>query len=482
MNVPSPAPASGEPAPLVTVVVVSYNGVDLVAPCLQALAAQDLPKGRMRVWVVDNASADGTQELIRERFPWVRLFGNPSNQGFAGGNNVALRQVDTPFVALLNQDARPATDWLRRLLEPFEREGEAGATADPTGARAVGRDHPPRLAATTSKIVFLPRFLPLHLSTPATVPGTLDTRKLGVRIARVTVDGEDVTERVLWDHAAYGPEGAGEDRFRWTRPSGQLLVPVDPTGVGERTASFELGLRIPAEASKEVTLTWAQGSATIETGSDVEEHKLSVSGASLVDVLNNAGSVVFMDGYGADRGYQEVDRGQFQRPEEVFTFCGAAVLFKTAALREAGVFDDDFFMYYEDTDLAWRLRALGWSIRYQPESVVRHIHAASSEEWSPFFTFHVDRNRLLLLTKNASVGLAAREVLRYPVTTASLALRAVAQARHTRRRPALRPTAIRAKVMGSYLRLLPAMLARRWGISRRAKVERWRLQRWLVLR
>ncbi len=478
---PSPAPASGEPAPLVTVVVVSYNGADLVAPCLHALAAQDLPKGRMQVWVVDNASVDGTQELIRKDFKWVRLFGNPRNQGFAGGNNVALRQVDTPFVALLNQDARPATDWLRRLLEPFEREAEAGDLTGPIGATAVRRDHQPRLAAVTSKIVFLPRFLALHLSTDATIPGTLDTRELGVRIARVTVDGEDVTEGVLWDHAAYGPEGSGEERFRWTRPSGQLLVPLDPTG-GGRIASFELGFRIPAEVPKPVVLTWAEGSATIETRSEVEEHKVSVSGASLVDVLNNAGSVVFRDGYAADRGYQEVDRGQFERPEEVFTFCGAAVLFKTAALREAGVFDDDFFMYYEDTDLAWRLRALGWSIRYQPESVVRHIHAASSEEWSPFFTFHVDRNRLLLLTKNASAGLLVREVLRYPVTTASLALRAVARAGRGRRRPAMRPTMLRVKVMGSYLRLLPAMLTRRWRISRRAKVERRRLQRWLVLR
>jgi GT2 family glycosyltransferase len=483
MNVPSPAPASGELAPLVTVVVVSYNGVDLVAPCLRALAAQNLPRDRMQVWVVDNASGDGTQELIRRDFPWVRLFANERNAGFAGGNNVALRQVDTPYVALLNQDARPTPDWLRRLLEPFEREGGLEGSGEPdVGARAVRRGNPPRLAATTSKIVFMPRFLALHLSTTGTVPGTLDTRELGVRISRVTVDGEDVTEGVLWDHAAYGPEGYGDGRFRWTRPSGQLLVPLDQSGNGDRTASFELGFRIPAEVAKPVVLTWAEGSATIETGSDVEEHKVSVPGARLVDVLNNAGSVVFMDGYGADRGYQEVDRGQFDRSEEVFAFCGASVLFRTAALREAGVFDDDFFMYYEDTDLAWRLRALGWSIRYLPDSVVRHIHAASSEEWSPFFTFHVDRNRLLLLTKNARAGLAAREVLRYPVTTASLALRTVARARNGHQRPPLRPTLLRAKVMASYLRLLPAMLNRRWEISRRARVDRRRLQRWLVLR
>jgi glycosyltransferase involved in cell wall biosynthesis len=161
----------------VTVVVVSYNGVDPVAPCLEALAAQDLPGGRMQVWVVDNASADGTQELIERDFSWVRLIANQRNDGFAGGNHLALRQVDTPYVALLNQDARPTRDWLARLIEPFEREQAEAAS----GA--------PRLAATTSKIVFLPRFLALNLSTPAFLPGTLDTRELGVRIYRVTWSG-----------------------------------------------------------------------------------------------------------------------------------------------------------------------------------------------------------------------------------------------------------------------------------------------------
>ena len=66
-----------------------------------------------------------------------------------------------------------------------------------------------------------------------------------------------------------------------------------------------------------------------------------------------------------------------------------------------------------------------------------------------------------MLTKNARAGLAAREVLRYPLTTASMALREVARARHTRRRPPVRPTLLRLRVLGSYLRLLPAMLARR---------------------
>jgi GT2 family glycosyltransferase len=447
--------------PLVTVVVLNWNGAHLLGDCLRGLAAQDLPEGQVAVWVVDNASSDGSLELLADQFPWVRAIANPRNDGFAGGNNVALREVATPFVALINNDARPEPDWLRRLLEPF---AEPGAE---------------RLGAVSAKLVFLPRFLAVELATPGFLPGTLDTRELGVRVYRVTVDGEEVTERVLWDRVAYGPEGEGPGRFRWTRPAGMLLVPVEPLG-GD---PIRLGLRVAAETTKPVELTWAGGSGGGKAEPEPVDLEVEVPAeVALVDVLNNAGSMVFRDGYGADRAYQELDRGQYQRPEEVFAFCGGAVLIRTEALRQAGVFDDDFFLYYEDTDLSWRLRALGWRIRYQPAAVARHIHSASSVEWSPLFVFHTDRNRLLMLTKNARAGLAAREVLRYPLTTASLALREVARSRHTRRRPPVRPTLVRLRVLGSYLRLLPVMLVRRRRVAARAAVDRKRLERWLVLR
>jgi GT2 family glycosyltransferase len=449
--------------PLVTVVVLNWNGAHLLGDCLRGLAAQDLPEGQVATWVVDNASTDGSLELLADQFPWVRAIANDSNDGFAGGNNLALREVATPFVALINNDARPEPDWLRRLLEPFSEPGAE------------------RLGAVSAKIVFLPRFLAVELATPGFVPGTLDTRELGVRIYQVTVDGTDVTERVLWDRVAYGPEGEGPGRFRWTRPAGMLLIPVDRDPAQQ--GPLRLGLRVAAETTKAVELTWSGGSGGGKAEPEPVDLEVEVpAGVPLADVLNNAGSMVFRDGYGADRAYQELDRGQYQTPEEVFAFCGGSVCFRTEALRQAGVFDDDFFLYYEDTDLSWRLRSLGWRIRYQPAAVARHIHSASSVEWSPLFVFHTDRNRLLMLTKNARAGLAAREVLRYPLTTASLALREVARARHTRRRPPVRPTLLRLRVLGSYVRLLPAMLARRRRIAARASVDRKRLERWLVLR
>jgi len=450
--------------PLVTVVVLNYNGAHLLPPCLEALAAQDLPEGQMEVWVVDNDSKDESLELLERDFPWVTLIRNSRNDGFAGGNNIGMRAAQSPFVALTNNDARPNPEWIRRLVEPFEQDASG------------------RLAATTGKIVFSPRFLELQLSTPAFVPGGLDGRELGVRIHRVTVNDSDVTEHVLWDRIAYGPEGEGEGRFRWTRPHGPLLVPVSKDGSPVQ-GPVRLQLHMVAETAKPVELSWPSGSTTLKVTSHPEEFEVVLpDGLRFVDVLNNAGSIVFSDGYGADRAYQMVDVGQHDEPEQVFAFCGGAVCMRTQALREVGYFDDRFFMYYEDTDLSWRLQAAGWSIVYAPSSITRHIHSASSVEWSPFFTFHVDRNRLLMLTKNATIALAVREVLRYLLTTLSLAVRAVAQARHTGRRPPVRPSLLRLRVLGSYFRLLPTMLLERRRLARRAIIGWRELQHWLVPR
>jgi GT2 family glycosyltransferase len=452
-------------SPTVTVVVLNYNGAHLFRPCLDALAKQDLAAGEMAVWVVDNASVDGSVAILERDYPWVRVIRNGRNDGFAGGNNVALREVRTPLVALLNNDARPEPDWLRTLVAPF---AEPGAV---------------RLGAVSSKIVFVPRFVELTIDTASFRPGALDGRDLGIRIYRVWVDDVDVTEHVLWERAAYGPEGAGAERFRWTRPSGPLPVPVNLDG---RSPAGDLRLRfeVAAEADKPITIGWGSGSATGQARAARSEVEITVpAGVATWDVINNAGSMVFSDGYGADRAYQEVDRGQRQQAEEVFAFCGGSVCLRTDTLHEVGVFDDDFFLYYEDTDLSWRLRSAGWAIRYEPASVTRHVHSASTGEWSPLFVFHVDRNRLLMLTKNATLGLALREVLRYPLTTASLAARELARSRHTRRRPPVRPTLLRLRVLASYLRLLPRMLSRRRALSRRATVPRRTLEsRWLIRR
>jgi GT2 family glycosyltransferase len=422
-----------------TVVIVNWNGAHLLGPCLDAVAKQDMDD--FETWVADNASTDGSVELLRRDYPWVRVIETGANLGFAGGNNAALREVTTPYAVLLNNDAVPEPTWLSRTLAALEAHPEAGCV--------------------TPKIVFLPRFVPVTLSTEGFVPGPQDSRELGVRIYGVS----GTEGKPLWERLTYGPEAG----FTWTRPSGEFLLPVGDGPVGITWA---------AERDKDVTLSWDGGSVTLPVTTEPREVSFTVD-APRVDVINNAGGIVFTDGYGADRAFQEVDTGQYDAADEVFNFCGNGVAFRREVLRDVGLFDDDFFLYYEDTDLSWRLRAKGYAVRYEPSAVLRHHHSASSGEESNVFRFHVDRNRLLMLTKNASWRLAVSQVGRYPLTTASIALRAV---RSGNARSAARPTLLRLRVMASYLRLLPSMLLKRRAIDRARTVSRRDLERWLVPR
>ncbi|WP_020668096.1 glycosyltransferase family 2 protein [Amycolatopsis nigrescens] len=95
-----------------TVVVVTWRGAEHVAACLDALAAQDRPH---RTLVIDNASDDGTAELLAAHPSAPRVHRLPRNTGYAGALHAALSLVDTPLVAWLNDDAAPEPDWLGTL-------------------------------------------------------------------------------------------------------------------------------------------------------------------------------------------------------------------------------------------------------------------------------------------------------------------------------------------------------------------------------
>ena len=79
----------------------------------------------------------------------------------------------------------------------------------------------------------------------------------------------------------------------------------------------------------------------------------------------------------------------------MFAWSGGAVLLTTRYLADVGLFDEQLFLYYEDVDLSWRERERGWRTGTCPESVVRHVHSASTVEGSPRFDYYNERNRLL---------------------------------------------------------------------------------------
>jgi hypothetical protein len=109
----------------VTAVIVAWRSVEFIDACLDAVAAA----GPGRILVVDNASADGTAARLAARGD-VDVLRLDRNRGFAGGVAVALDDVTTPYVALINDDAVPQPGWLDALLAPFAAAdgGELGAT------------------------------------------------------------------------------------------------------------------------------------------------------------------------------------------------------------------------------------------------------------------------------------------------------------------------------------------------------------------
>ncbi len=129
--------------PDVSVVIVTWNGRRHLDACLRAVAGQS--GVRLETILVDNGSADGSADYVREAYPWVRLLALKENLGFAGGNNAGVKVATGRYVALLNNDTVAAPGCMRALLDGLdEQNGIALTTArivymhDPTVIDSAG--------------------------------------------------------------------------------------------------------------------------------------------------------------------------------------------------------------------------------------------------------------------------------------------------------------------------------------------------------
>ena len=147
------------------------------------------------------------------------------------------------------------------------------------------------------------------------------------------------------------------------------------------------------------------------------------------------------------------------------------MLLRPDYLSDVGLFDERFFLYYEDTDLSWRGQARGWRYRFVPQSVVRHLHAASSVEGSERFAFFTERNRLLMLFKNAPRAMVTEALLAYKRQTYDALRRDVITAVLRRRRPNVTPVRRRLKALFGFAWRAPQLLWARRGIRRRQVVS-----------
>ncbi len=254
---------------MVSVLLVTWNSARFLPACFASIDRQEYRD--VEVIVVDNASSDGTRELLRPRETGWRVIYNANNRGFAAAQNQAIRAAHGEWLLCLNPDVMLAPDFIRRLVEAGDNHTEAGS-----------------------------------------VCGKL----------------------LRWDPDANPPQ---------TRI-------IDSTGI-----YFTRNMR----------------------------H--------------------------LDRGAEEPDHGQYDCPQWVFGATGAAAMFRRscveAVLVDGEFFDEEFFAYREDADLAWRAQLMGWKCLYEPSAVAWHVRRVTPERRESLphtINWHSIKNRFLMRGKNAS--------------------------------------------------------------------------------
>ena len=266
---------------MISILITTYNSARFLEKCLESIRAQTYHP--VEVIIVDNASTDGTRDILAKFESQAKIIYNNENTGFAAAQNAAARLAKGDWLLSLNPDVVLDADFLAEAIAAAEGHPEVGAVC------------------------------------------------------------------------------------------GKLL-------------------------------RWNPGTVS-----------------EFSNIIDSAGIYFLPNLRHLDRGAEELDQGQFEMQENVFGATGAAALYRNEMLRDIAVegefFDEQFFAYREDADLAWRAQLLGWQCLYTPRAVAWHVRRVTPErrkELPVAINWHSIKNRFLMRAKNISFPLYAR--LFFPVT------------------------------------------------------------------
>jgi GT2 family glycosyltransferase len=244
------------PKPLVSIISINYNQAEVTCAMLASLRQLTYP--HYEVIVVDNASPTEDPAPIAERYPEVKLIRSAENLGFAGGNNLGIREARGEYCLFLNNDTEVAPDLIEHLVSAFEQH--------------------PKVGIVSPKIIFY--------------------------------------------------------------NTGNLIQYAGCDGISPWT------------------------------------------------------------GRGYVNGYLEPDKGQHDKSGPTALIHGAAMMVPTAAIRQAGLMPELYFLYYEELDWCEMIKRMGYQSYYEAGGTVYHKESTSVGQGSVMRTYYLNRNRLLFIRRN----------------------------------------------------------------------------------
>jgi GT2 family glycosyltransferase len=145
------------------------------------------------------------------------------------------------------------------------------------------------------------------------------------------------------------------------------------------------------------------------------------------DTINSIGIGFTQAGMAADIGYGQKDGDKYQRRRPVFGACAGAAMYRKAMLNDIGLFDEDFFMWYEDVDLSFRAQLAGYACAYVPTAVIYHVGGGTASAANNLHLRYCSRNQVLVMVKNLPDPLRFRYFRRMVVICAKHSLKMLLQ-------------------------------------------------------
>jgi GT2 family glycosyltransferase len=372
---------------MVSVTIVTWNSAKCLEECFAALARQD--HREIEVIIIDNASEDDTREVLKRADPRWRVIYNEENVGFASGQNQAIRESRGEWVLCLNPDVVLSPDFITQAIKAGEAHRDAGSLCgkllrwDPSNR--VEQAFRPASGDSNS------------VEQPFRVASSGD-----VEVAREMRSATSSPERNLGDGVRRGPEG----------PLYPGLVGA-PEGVPLQSTADRVRLQDPPKGA---LLQRIPEGGPIHNAAEYLPHE----DPRKTNIIDSSGIYFTRNMRHLDRGAEEIDRGQYDRMQYVFGASGAAAFFRREFIEDVSVegefFDEEFFAFREDADLAWRAQVMGWKCLYVPTAVAWHVRRVTPERREDLplaINWHSAKNRFLMRGKNASGWLCRR--LFFPV-------------------------------------------------------------------